>query len=192
MKEEGKEKLNKEQEIVFPESLTEKDRQLVMRQCEIQQATSKEQIEGFARAYEYAKNTAHDRSWWNSITSGNLTALIRKLGIFVEERNKSGFRTVPATFRDGGHALDPSEIVSAMEKFAEAYGEGRFSPNEAYIEFEKIHPFTDGNGRVGDLLWKMLIVRETGTWPEKLPPDFFGKGAEMPQQTESSFGEVER
>ncbi|MDX1535796.1 MAG: Fic family protein, partial [Candidatus Spechtbacterales bacterium] len=44
-----------------------------------------------------------------------------------------------------------------------------------YKEFELIHPFEDGNGRVGDLLWKVSIARKSGEWPEELPPDLFNE-----------------
>ena len=52
------------------------------------------------------------------------------------------------------------------------------TPEEVYVEFEKIHPFEDGNGRVGDLLWKIAMARTTGKWPEELPPDVFGEQKE--------------
>ncbi len=44
----------------FPESLTPKDIELINKQCEIQRATSKREIEGFAHAYLEAKTLAHD------------------------------------------------------------------------------------------------------------------------------------
>jgi len=66
--------------------------------------------------------------------------------------------------------LAPDKIPRAMNSFSEAFAENRVTALEAYTEFEKIHPFFDGNGRVGDLLWKIAITRETGQWPEELPP----------------------
>ena len=60
-----------------------------------------------------------------------------------------------------------------MEVFSRAYAEGELDAISLYREFEEIHPFEDGNGRVGDLLWKIAITRETGNWPEEIPPDIF-------------------
>lgn len=47
------------------------------------------------------------------------------------------------------------------------------SPDEFYVEFEKIHPFVDGNGRTGKILHNWLL----GTLGDPvLIKDYFGGG----------------
>ena len=46
-----------------------------------------------------------------------------------------------------------------METFVERVNsgaEGTFTPEEAYFEFEYIHPFRDGNGRTGKIILNLL------------------------------------
>jgi hypothetical protein len=35
--------------------------------------------------------------------------------------------------------------------------EGNFDPYEAHVEYEMLHPFTDGNGRSGRMLWWWMM-----------------------------------
>lgn len=44
-------------------------------------------------------------------------------------------------------------VVRRLEQILEAVGEGRLDPYEAHVEYELLHPFTDGNGRSGRMLW---------------------------------------
>lgn len=157
----------------YPKDLSPVDIELIKTQCELQQATSKEQLEGFAQAYLQAKNLVKDTDRFKTITAEEVENTILQLAALTENRNTKGYRKTPVTFANGDHGLKPELIERAMKNFSEVYAQGEIDSTEAYKEFERIHPFEDGNGRVGDLLWKMGVTRETGQWPEQLPPDVF-------------------
>ncbi len=72
-----------------------------------------------------------------------------------------GYRNVPVYFRESGEVnrLTHYQITRQMEYLCEAYNHGDFTPAEFYHEFETIHPFEDGNGRVGAIYYALM----TGT-----------------------------
>src|SRR3989344_3566537 len=130
------------EKIDFPEGLTDKDIELIVLQCEHQHATSPEQIKGMAEAYKEAKELAQDLERLNKLTAEEIEELIFRLAVLIEpEKNKSGFRTVPARFANGKSALDPELVQRAMENFFPAYAEGLMEAAEYYKKFEKKHTF---------------------------------------------------
>lgn len=161
--------------------LTEQDRKLIIQQCRNQHATAPEQIAGFALAYADAK-------WMSEVfaRSGDkclpdeikgfkaLTDFIldKILGwaAMIEPRNAKGYRRTPVVFLNGNAGIHPDLIERAMENLFSP-DRPHLKPEVAYREFEKIHPFEDGNGRVGHLLWAIKTRAQTGKWPEALPPE---------------------
>lgn len=51
-----------------------------------------------------------------------------------------------------------AELLTVLHNTIE--GHSRITPWEAHVEYETLHPFTDGNGRSGRVLWAWQMLRE--------------------------------
>jgi len=102
---------------------------------------------------------------------------VKDLGFLVEpKKNQNGWRRVGVFFTSFVHhsmkeAATPDQIQRLIENLVMALHDGRVDAGEFYKEFELIHPFLDGNGRVGVILFNFI----NGTVDVPKPaPDFFG------------------
>jgi hypothetical protein len=118
--------------------------------------------------------------------------LIEDLGRFVEPiKNHDGFRRIPIFVgnRFEMHEKAPWERVpELLKRLVEAYYTGAFTEvgeehywrmhpearsaeDEFYYEYENIHPFVDGNGRTGKIIYNYLLGRLDDP---VMPPNFWG------------------
>ena len=95
---------------------------------------------------------------------------ILNIGMLVEpEVNKNGFRTVPVTIR-GVTQVEASLVPHSIENLVRHQDD--MPPEYFYHEFETVHPFADGNGRTGKILFNWL---RNEMWGVEWPPSYWGK-----------------
>lgn len=56
------------------------------------------------------------------------------------------------------------DIRAKLEKLLIQINSATINPFDAHIKYESLHPFTDGNGRSGRLIWLWQV------YPKRLPP----------------------
>ncbi len=102
--------------------------------------------------------------------------LIKKLNETINRdiKDTQGYRTVQVFIRGSEHIPPaPEKIPNLMNYFVYNYNhdeEDIFTKIARYhIEFEKIHPFEDGNGRTGRLLLNYELLKNN------IPPVVIGK-----------------
>ncbi len=89
-----------------------------------------------------------------------------------KEDNRKGYRQVPVVVGPNATPTPkPEDVPRLMAALFESIA--LYSPDEFYLEFQKIHPFKDGNGRVGKIIHNWM----SGTLDNPiLVQDFFGTG----------------
>ncbi len=94
------------------------------------------------------------------------------IGGMVERRNRHGFRRYGVRV---GDYIAPSflEVPGLVDDLFENFSQAPSKADAFYLEFQRIHPFMDGNGRVGKIIhnWMLgALARPT------LIKDYFGGG----------------
>lgn len=116
------------------------------------------QVGNMVDAWMYAVDVLDEDSLPNTNT-------IIKLGNLVEPTVNSHVRFRNLNVRVGMHiAPDFSTVTAKMHRFCDHIED--MTAEEAYFEFEYIHPFQDGNGRVGKIIynWKLGTLLDPH-WP---------------------------
>lgn len=152
------------------------DYRLIQQQCENQHATTPRDFIGMTAAYLDSRQSLLIINR-ETLTLSYLLSLIKMWGYMVDSRNVSGWRQVGVQIGND-IKIDAFLIPHQMEMLTHFIIEEDLTPTEAYKQFEDIHPFIDGNGRVGHILWAWYTSYLSGEWPQTLPPDVFNQGIE--------------
>ena len=136
----------------------------VAHETERQSGTVREAL-GMYRAWKYA---AGMNDYNLRINEGDLLNWAHLIN------GTTDYRKVPAVFNQGRPAIAAENIPNAMARLLDAIRDPQvgLTPDHYTREFLEIHPFADGNGRVGSLLWNYL--RGSIHNPEPMPY-FFGE-----------------
>lgn len=93
--------------------------------------------------------------------------LIKQIGILINKNINEidGYRRVPVMIRGAEYVPPaPGMLPSLMMQFVYNYEHTSFSSPferaaQAHIDFERIHPFSDGNGRTGRVLINFELLK---------------------------------
>lgn len=124
-------------------------------------------LEGWRNAVEWSKAIRYPND-----------SCIRTLGNLVEPRkNQTTLKYRQGNVRVGYDVkLDWRKVDDSMGSLVRNLDSERFDPvldaGEWYRQFEEIHPFLDGNGRCGSILWNW--IRGNLLYPSA-PPDYWSE-----------------
>jgi Fic family protein len=82
-------------------------------------------------------------------------------GVVLVKSGRFGERTI------ADRGVEPDKVDAAMSDFVKAFNSQTkstplFNAIVGHVHFEKIHPFSDGNGRTGRVLMNMALMRDCG------------------------------
>lgn len=116
------------------------------------------------RAYEHALRHAEAMGGYFKPTAN----LIAEIGALVHDLNVNGFRTTDLKIGNG-KILPEADFEQRLNLLADDWDDGTIGDDEWYLRFQQLHPFLDGNGRTGQIVWHFLNPIRTGF---ERPPRF--------------------
>lgn len=120
-------------------------------QCIMQHATTEQDFNGMEMAWRYAISNCQA----GPMEVRDITTMAEWIDPIA---NRNGeFRKGPAVFMDGGIAMSAHLIEENLRRMLNALDTNdRITPEMFYRELMYIHPFKDGNGRMGALVYNWL------------------------------------
>lgn len=143
-------------------TLTLRETDLVLRGLTIDRKPLKDHMEavGHKEAFEFVQDLAKDRV----PLSESIIKQIHYLVLADKKDDRGVYRRLPVRIMGAKHEpVQPWLIQPKMEQLLEDYRDSteHIIPRLArfHIEFERIHPFIDGNGRTGRLLVNLELMK---------------------------------
>ncbi len=143
-------------------TLTLRETDMVLRGMTIDRKPLKDHMEavGHKEAFEFVRDLVKEQA----PLSESIIKQIHYLVLADKREDRGVYRRVPVRIMGAKHEpVQPYLIQPEMERLLEAY---RTSTEHIisrlarfHIEFEKIHPFIDGNGRTGRLLVNLELMK---------------------------------
>lgn len=146
-------------------TLTLSETEKILLQLEISRHISLREVfeaKNLALVYGYIKKTAPQQP----LTIDMILLLHKMLLTNIRDNVAGRFRKNGEMVRVGTHiGLPPEFIVSRIEEILVSYNSKMEIPfihriAMLHVEFESIHPFIDGNGRIGRVINNYLLTRE--------------------------------
>lgn len=143
-------------------TLTLRETDMVLRGLTIDKKPLKEHMEavGHKEAFEFVSELVKEKQ----PLSQSMIKQIHYLVLADKQEDRGVYRRVPVRIMGAKHEpVQPYRIMPGMEQLLERYAhsEEHIIPKLAWfhIEFERIHPFIDGNGRTGRLLVNLELMK---------------------------------
>lgn len=146
-------------------TLTLEETEKILLQIDLDRFISEREIfeaKNLARVVEYISKKAKEQE----LNLETILLLHKMLISNIRDDVAGRFRKEDEWVRVGSHvAVDPKDVLPMLEKMLSEYNATNYENvikriARLHLVFEHIHPFVDGNGRIGRVINNYLLIRE--------------------------------
>lgn len=146
-------------------TLTLEETEKILLQIELDRYITERELfeaKNLARVVDYIQKKSKEEE----LTLDRILLLHKLLLAHIRDDIAGRFRQNQEYVRVGSHiAPPPKEVVGLLQDMLAAFYAAQHEPvirriAKMHLEFEHIHPFVDGNGRIGRVLNNYLLMRE--------------------------------